>query len=140
MRRHVLRVVLAILCAYHLGIGLVSCLWSEGAIRFSAFFYGTEVEGGPAFVYMLKALGMYAIFTGILLGFALADPERFRPVIFAAALLLAMRAATRLIFFDTLHAAFGVTAGRNLLNVGLLALQAALLVFGARPAPPSARG
>ncbi|MBI4575459.1 MAG: hypothetical protein HY722_04255 [Planctomycetes bacterium] len=124
-----LRVVLGVLAVYHLGVGFLSCLSTAQTVRFGRVFYGLKVEVLPQTAYMLKALGIYALFTGLLLGAALSDPVRLRPVILAAILLLLLRAATRLAFRDTLREAFGVSRGRNLWNAVLMAAQAALLAW-----------
>jgi hypothetical protein len=141
--------VLGVTCAYHLGIGVISCLSPETTLSFAAWFYDVHASAfAPQVVYMLKALGMYALFTGGLLALTLTNPKRYRHVVFAIAALLVMRATTRLLFFDVLHEAFGVEFGRNLVNVVLLALQAVILIGlappsdeqeAAAPAPAPAR-
>lgn len=133
-----LRVALAILALYHVGIGVVSCFAPETTIQFAESFYGIHIHHAAAqFAYMLKALGMYALFTGSLLTLALTDPARYRHVVLAAAGLLVMRATTRLLFFDTLTAAFDVTWGHNVFNVALLVAQAGALLWGVSALEPA---
>ncbi|MCA8922899.1 MAG: hypothetical protein KDD82_13880 [Planctomycetes bacterium] len=142
-RLWVLKLSLAVLAAYHLGVGVMTVVFPEASVAFGKRAYGLEVEFTPQYLYMLKALGMYALFTGTLCAVALRDPLRHRSIVLAAVLLLAMRATTRLVFFDVAHDAFGVTWGRNLLNVGIMTLQASSLWWGVgglgepaqRPAP-----
>jgi hypothetical protein len=125
-----LRVVLAILTLYHLGIGLASLLAPAAVIDFGRWFYDVHFpEAGPHVLYMFKAMGMYAVFTGALLLCALRDPVRLRAVVGVAAGLLLLRAFTRLTAFDTLHAGFDVAWSRNVLNVALLLLQAGVLLW-----------
>ncbi|MGE0706608.1 MAG: hypothetical protein AB7N76_05660 [Planctomycetota bacterium] len=127
--------VLGVTCAYHLGVGLVSCLAPETTLHFASWFYDVHATAvAPQVVYMLKALGMYALFTGGLLALAMTDPRRFRHVVLAAAALLVMRATTRVLFFPVLHEAFNVEWSRNLVNVGILLVQAGVLA-GFCPAP-----
>ncbi|RMG13796.1 MAG: hypothetical protein D6731_11455 [Planctomycetota bacterium] len=129
------RFVLGVLCAYHLGVGLLGCLSAEATVQFGAWFYGLEIDASAAqFAYMLKALSMYALFTGALAAVALHDPERHRSLLWALAGLLVMRCTTRLLFFGTLHQAFHVGWARNLFHVGLMALKAAVLLWGTAPA------
>lgn len=136
LRKAVLYTVLGITCLYHLGIGVVSCLSPETTLQVGAYFYGVHADGlSPQFVYMLKALGMYALFTGALLVLALREPERFRWIILACVGLLVMRATSRVLFFDALHDAFGISWGRNLINVVVLMSQAGLLLWGLGPSP-----
>lgn len=134
-RKAVLYAVLGLTCLYHLGIGVVSCLSPETTAQVGAYFYGVHADAlSPQFVYMLKALGMYALFTGALLLLALRDPQRYRAVVIACAALLGMRALSRLVFFDALHDAFEVPWTRNLFNIGILTTQACLLLWGLGPA------
>lgn len=128
-RKILFGLVLGMTCAYHLGIGLVSLLSPETTLQVAALLYDVHASAvAPQVVYMLKALGMYALFTGSLLALAMRDPSRYRHVILVCAALLVMRATTRILFFDVLHDAFGVEWFRNLINVTLLVLQAGVLV------------
>lgn len=130
LQARLVKLVLWILCIYHLGIGVLSCLAPETTVRLGEVLYGVQVNAGAAqFAYMLKALGMYALFTGGLMAVALTDPRRYRHLLVAVGILLVMRATTRVLFFDTLHEAFAVTWGRNLINVGLLLAKAGVLLW-----------
>ncbi|MBL4850610.1 MAG: hypothetical protein JKY65_34260 [Planctomycetes bacterium] len=121
--------VLGLTCAYHLGIGVVSLAAPDTTLQIAAMLYDVHASAiAPQVVYMLKALGMYALFTGCLLALALSNPAKYRHVVIVCAGLLIMRATTRLLFFDVLHDAFAVEWGRNLINVFLLVLQAGVLV------------
>jgi hypothetical protein len=125
-----LRLVLVVICVYHLAIGLSSTLAPESTLTFAQSFYGLDVQDSAAqFTYMLKALGMYALFTGGLLALALRDPRKYRHIIVAAAALLLMRAVTRVLFFDLLEEAFGLTWQQNLINVSLLVGKGLILLW-----------
>jgi len=126
----VLKLSLAILAAYHLGVGLMTVIAPEFSASFGKAAYGLEVEVSAQYLYMLKALGMYALFTGTLCAVALRDPLKHRQIVLAAVLLLSMRAVTRVVFFDVAHEAFGVSWARNLSNVGIMTLQASALWWG----------
>ena len=130
----ILRAVLGLLALYHLGIGAVSVLSAEQTAAFAEWFYGLELSGEPRFLYALKALGMYALFTSAVLGLATWDPVRFRPIVYCLAGLQTMRALTRLFFYDLLSAGFGLAWSHNLFNVGLLALEVLLLLVFVRRA------
>lgn len=121
--------VLGMTCAYHLGIGVVSLLSPETTLNVAAMLYDVHASAfAPQVVYMLKALGMYALFTGTLLAIALRDPAKYRHIVFVCAALLIMRATTRVVFFDVLNDAFAVEWGRNMINVTLLVIQAGILI------------
>jgi hypothetical protein len=130
----VLKSVLIVLAVYHIGIGLCSTLAAGATVSFAASFYGLDLNASaPQFAYMLKAMGMYALFTGGLVVVALTDPKRHRALIVAVAVLLFMRATTRLLFFDVLDQAFALTWGQNLVNVTLLVGKGALLLWAIGP-------
>jgi hypothetical protein len=140
MKSRVLGLVLGVLCSYHLGVGLASTLAPDTVIFLGEWLYGLQVDGSAAqFAYMIKALGMYALFTGGLCAVALFNPIRYRGVVVALAALLIMRAITRLMFFDMLNDAFGVGWGRNLFHVALLVGKGAALLW-ACPAVTSTDG
>jgi len=127
-----LRVVVGLLALYHLVVGLFCALSPSVMVELGERFYGFDIVGKdtPQFVYMLKALGMYAVFTGGMLSIACYRPLRARSVYALAAVLLLMRAFTRLAFFDLAQEAFHVSWGHNLFNVALLVAQAGVLGWG----------
>jgi hypothetical protein len=127
-----LRIVLGLLALYHLVVGAITALSPSVMVELGEGFYGLNIAGASTaqFVYMLKALGMYAVFTGGMLAIACWRPLKARAVVGLAALLLTMRAFTRLAFFDVAHEAFAVSWSQNLFNVGLLVAQAAVLGWG----------
>lgn len=134
VRPLVLRAVLGVTCAYHLGIGLVACLTPGLTLQVAAWLYDVQVETvGAQLAILLKALGAYALFTGGLLLLALRDPQRYRHLVVACAGLLLLRAATRLLCADLLEQAFAVSFGRNLLHVGVLGAQTGLMLWGLGP-------
>ena len=100
-----LRVVVGLLALYHLTVGLFCALSPEVMVELGERFYGLHIVGAKTamFVYMLKALGMYAVFTGGMLTIACYRPLKARSVYALAAVLLLMRAFTRLAFFDLAH-------------------------------------
>ncbi len=128
-----MKAVLGLLCAYHVCIGLASMASAELTADFAHWFYGTDITVDARFVYTLKALGMYALFTGALCGVALTDPARYRPIVWAVIMLQSLRAGTRLVFFDTLHEGLGVSWEHNLVNASLLVAEAAILLWGLGP-------
>lgn len=135
----VLRAVLVVLAVYHLGIGLSSTLAPNATLEFARSFYGLSVsDSAPQFAYMLKAMGMYALFTGGLVAVALTDPQRHRPIVIAIAVLLFMRAVTRLMFFDVLEQAFALSWSQNLVNVSLMLGKGGLLLWAMGPAEAAA--
>ena len=140
-RRTLLLIVLGITCGYHLGVGVLGWMAPEATLRFGAWFYGLHFDANAAVVvYMLKALGMYALFTGGLLALAISDPYKYRHLVYAIAGLLLLRAVTRVLFYDVLHEAFALAWTQNLVNVTILVAQALVLwVTVPREAPARKR-
>jgi hypothetical protein len=122
-----LRALLTLLAAYHLGIGLLSALRPRTAGRVSATLYGTNVAESPQLRYGLRMLGLYAIAIGSLLVLAAASPAQHRPVILVACALQLARAACRIAFRSELTAAYGISPRRNYLNASLLVAEALVL-------------
>ncbi|MFT5432655.1 MAG: hypothetical protein ACI9OJ_003357 [Myxococcota bacterium] len=127
-----LRAICGVLFAYHLGIGLVSVLDADTTAQFATWFYGTSIRVDAQFIYVLKALGMYALFTAAVLATIIAAPKRFAPLAYCVAGLQLARACTRLVFFDILNAGLGVDWNHNLFNAVLLIIEAVLLITFAR--------
>ena len=138
-RRLALLAVVWILLIYHVGIGALSMFFPSVTAEFAGSFYGTRLELDAQSEYMLKALGMYALFVASVLGIAVRDPERYRALLVAVAGLQLLRAFSRLAYFDVLSAGLEVPMGRNALNVALLVAEAAVLIACSRsvPTPPA---
>ena len=125
----VIRAMLALLAAYHLGIGVTSLLSPRTAGRVAAAFYGTDVAESPQLRYGLRMLGLYAIALGSLLTLAAWSPAEHREVIVVACGLQLARAACRVAFRRELAAGFNVSPSRNYLNVSLLVAEACVLAI-----------
>jgi hypothetical protein len=123
-----LRAVLALLAAYHLGVGILSVLSPSSAARVASRLYGTTAVESPQLRYGVRMLGLYALALGSLLALATASPGEYRAVIVVAAGLQLARAACRIALRHELAAGFSVPARRNYLNATLLVAEAAVLL------------
>lgn len=124
-----LRGVLALLAAYHLGIGLlsVSSLGATGRVAGALYGVALGADPDPRFRHAVRMLGLYALALGTLLALAARDPLTHRDVIAVVAALQLARAAGRLLWRETLATAFGVPPRRNAVNAALLVAEAAAL-------------
>ncbi len=123
-----LRALLAGMAVYHLAIGMVALLSERWTAVVARRLYSAALEGTPQLRYAARMLGLYALGFGYLLSVAARDPQANRPIVQAAAFLLAARAVTRLVLAKPFAAAFGVSARRNFAHAcGLLLMALALM-------------
>jgi hypothetical protein len=122
-----LRAVLAVLAAYHLGIGLASVLSGRLTRRVAGALYGIGVEESAQMRYAVRMLGLYALALGALLVPAVLEPAAHRDVIVVVCGLQLARAACRVLLRRELTAAFHVSPRRNAFNAALLVAEAAVL-------------
>jgi hypothetical protein len=132
-RQIALTAVVWILLLYHAGIGVLSIFFPAVTADVSSGFYGTRLTLDAQSEYMLKALGMYALFVAAILGIAARDLSRYRALLLAVAGLQVLRALSRLVYYDVLSAGLEVSTARNAFNVTLLLIEATVLVVCSRP-------
>jgi hypothetical protein len=97
-------------------------------VSITALLSSGSVTLTPELDYLLKPLGLYVFMFGALMAYAIFDPLKNRAIITWGALVLFLRAMQRLFLANTLHDLFGIPIGRNLVNVGYLALMALILL------------
>jgi hypothetical protein len=97
-------------------------------VAITALLSSGSVTLTPELDYLLKPLGLYVLMFGALMAYAIFDPLKNRAIITWGALVLFLRAMQRLFLTNTLHDLFGIPIGRNLVNVGYLALMAFILL------------
>ncbi len=127
---HLTTAVLALLCVYHLVIGALSVGAPHLAARFARGVYGFSLRLDAQSTSMLRALGLYALFTGAVLGLTLWDVARWRPILLCMAGLQLARAVHRLRAEEVVVDGLGASPSRNRLNAGLLLAEAIILGLG----------
>jgi len=123
----VLQILLWGICAFNVIVGLGLNL-SPDFPQMVAGFYGAQVEWTPAFMYIIKPLGVFMITVGLLAGVAAKAPLQHAPIVYAIALLFLMRGIQRFVFMDDIAAAVSIEAGRNLANGVFFIVLAGVLV------------
>ena len=123
-----LRLYLWFIALFHLFVGLAVNL-SDTFTRMIAAGYGATVDWTPQFVYILRPLGAFMIILGILAAVAARQPGRYPAVIMGFVILFAIRALHRLVYFDVLDSAFGISRSRSMVNMAVFALQAVVLLL-----------
>jgi hypothetical protein len=112
MRLRIVKTLLWLVCVTHLAIGIAGVCSPSLAERVVRGFYGATVEMTPAIVHLLRIMGAYMIAVGILGLVAALDPQKYRPVIIAIAILIAIRVLQRIVFANEIQQTFGISAGR----------------------------
>ena len=120
--------MLALLAAYHLGIGVLSVASLGLTARVTARLYGLDMPDTPALRYAARMLGLYALALGVLLALAARAPAQHREVILVVAALQVARALHRVLLRDELGAAFQLPARRNAFSAAVLVAEAVVLV------------
>lgn len=123
----VLRGVLALLCAYHLGIGIAAVASPRLANRAAGALYSLQAAETPQLRYGVRMLGLYALALGALLAFAAWNPREHVEIIAVTAGLQLARAVSRLLLRRELSDAFGIPARRNRVNAAVLVAEAGAL-------------
>ena len=139
--QRVLTAYLWFIAVFHLFVGLAVNL-SDSFTRMIAAGYGATVDWTPQFTYILHPLGAFMIMLGFLAAVAAREPKRYDAVILGFVGLFAIRALHRLVFANVLTTAFGISSSRNMMNMALFAVQAAVLFLlwrAARQTPDAAR-
>ena len=92
-------------------------------------------------MWMLNPFSAYMLAFGAMLAVAASNPLRFRPMVFVAVGLFALRVVQRVIFFTTADEALKTVAspGQNLMHLAVVsAMGLAMLVLAVRVKPQSA--
>jgi hypothetical protein len=129
-----LRLLLASLAIYHVGVGLAAATSLEATGRLMRALYGAELGDGAQLRHAVRMAGLLAATLGGLLAVAALEPAAHREVIVAVASLQAARAVGRIAWRRDLAGALGVPVGRNALAIVVLLAEIVLLVTLLPPA------
>ena len=110
-----LQVLLWGICAFNVIIGIGLNVSPEFP-QIVAGYYGAEVSWTPAFMYIIKPLGVFMITVGILAGVAARNPLEHSAIIYSIAILFLLRGLQRLVFLDEIATAVNIEAARNIGN------------------------
>ena len=129
-----LKVLLALAALNHLVVGLAAIFVPPGDIAdwVISTSYGASFDITPVTHHIVRILGAFMLFVGVMGVFAFLEPRRYRAVIYALILLFLVRAGQRIIFADEIQQNFNVSTMRLVSQtIFFLALAAAL--FFLRP-------
>ncbi len=140
-RMNALKALLAMAALFHLSVGLAAIVVPPGdyADWVMSVAYGASVDITPVTHHVIRIVGAFMIFVGVMAVVAFLDPRRNRAVIYALVLLFLLRAVQRLIFAEEIQENFHISTARLVSQTIFFAALAAAL-FVVRPKsdqPPS---
>jgi hypothetical protein len=124
----VLRVFLALICAFHVIVGLGLNVWPEFPKLMAGYYGAADFEWSPQFVYILRPLGAFMFALGVLAAFAVLNPLKYGAVCYGFSILFFLRAMQRVLFQAEIEAAFGIGPARNYTNAAFFLGMAIALV------------
>ena len=118
---------LAGLAADHFATSVMGLFCPERAVALYRRLFGARLELTPEIRFVLKpwsALGIFAALAGVL---PIVDPERYRGVLHALLVLLALRVYIRLAHAGAAEARFAISRRRNRFHVYLIVQAGAII-------------
>ncbi|HKF21340.1 MAG TPA: hypothetical protein VKE93_07210 [Candidatus Angelobacter sp.] len=118
---------LLILASDHFITSAMGICFPQKAARLYERMFGATMPLTPELIAVLKpwgALGIFASLAGLLPVF---DPVRYRGVLYALLVLLALRVVIRVWNANTAQRHFNLSLGRNLFHIGLILLCATVI-------------
>ena len=118
---------LVLLAADHFVTSVTGIFFPRKAARLYERMFGAQMPLTPELIAVLKpwgALGIFAALAGLLPVF---DPLRYRGVLYALLVLLALRVVIRLWNAGSAQKHFKVSPGRNLFHIGVILFCAAMI-------------
>ena len=117
-----LRALLWLICAYHVGFGVLANLPSNLMRRCAVALLGINLPADAALDYVIKPFGIYAMTFGVMMGVAAWNPVKNRALISVGVVLFALRILQRLLNLDAMQQAFNIAPSRNLGTIAVVAL------------------
>lgn len=133
-RLFVLKILLLSIAVVNGLLGIVAFLsQGEFALKVGSLFYGTTLSSlTPQIDYLIKWLGCSFLGVAVFAALAIKDPVRNQAVIYGNIAWLVFRGLQRVIYFNSIHEAFGISYARIWGNA-IFVFIIALLLFLFRP-------
>jgi hypothetical protein len=123
-----LRLVAALIAAYHMVIGLALLLSGELALKLARLAAGLKIEGSPQMGIVGEIFGCYVLAFGLMMVFVAVDPVKNRSLISVGIALFALRLVQRVAFASKTMAILGLSAADYWPPAAVVALLGAALV------------
>lgn len=124
-----LRVLLWVICLYHVACGLVPNLFPGQVQALAERLAGMKIQAEPEFIALAKPFGVYAIAFGVMMGLAAWNPVKNRALISVGIILFALRILQRLAGLEEASQVFGVAPGRSMGMIAVIACFAVALAW-----------
>lgn len=116
-----LKVVLAMICIYHVVLGLATFVSGDLTVKLAKTIFGLNLEMTPQMSYIVQLLGVYAIVFGVVAGMAALDPLKHPVLLNVIVLLYALRIMNKLLSMNQFQQAFGASMTKVWTDIVLLA-------------------
>lgn len=119
--RHLpLKIVILAISIYHIALGILAFLSENLAVALAKNFFGMTLIATPQLSYIAKLLGIYAFIFGIIMLYAMRDPDKHKEIINVAIVLYILRIINRLVFAGLVQSGFRVSDFSMVLEIILL--------------------
>jgi hypothetical protein len=133
-----LRVLLGVAAGYHIVLGLLGIFFKSHAAELARELFRFNLSASPDVLWMINPFSAYMLAFGSMLAVTASNPLRFRPMVFVAGGLFALRVVQRVIFITSADEALKtvVSPGQNLVHLAVVsAMGLAMLVLAMRVKP-----
>ena len=120
---------LIVLALDHLITGLAGVFFPKRSAGLYRRLFGAQFPEGSPLTSVLRPWGALGVFTTVAGLLPVYDPIRYRPILYALVLLLALRVFIRLSYDAATLAFFNLTAKRNYFHVYLVVQCAAIILL-----------
>lgn len=120
---------LIVLAADHLVTGLAGVLFPKRAVGLYQHMFGARFPADSPMVAVLRPWGALGVFAGVAGLLPVYDPARYRAVLFALLLLVALRVFIRLGYDLATLQFFGLSRARNFFHVYLVSQCAVIIAL-----------
>jgi hypothetical protein len=119
----IFRSAAAVVGAYHVLLGLLGLFGPGDLLADGAkLALGVEVEPDGQVLLATRFAGSYLLAFGVMMLILASRPQKYRALVIPALLLFGVRVVVRLVSFDSLSEAMGVSTTRNIVGIVLLLL------------------
>ncbi len=126
------RIVLGIVIFGYITIGIAAIIGGDTALNTINTFYGASINLTPQVTHIIRILGAFMIGVGIIGIFAWNNPIKNKAITNGIIILLLIRVAEKLIYFNDIQQAFNVSSFR-LISGAILFFLLALLLYLFKP-------
>ena len=136
-----MQLLLGVAAVYHIVLGMLGICLKSRAPEMARNLFHFNLSATPEVLWMLNPFAAYLLAFGLMLAVTAANPARFRPLVFVAVGLFALRVVQRVMFLTTADETLKTIAspGQNIVHLAVVATMGlAMLVLALRLNPRQA--